>query len=52
VFSKDSQSTTLWQDDWSLSYPRDATKSPATLRQRDAVIATGACEADYAVDAL
>jgi hypothetical protein len=50
VSDKVQQSMTLWQNDWSIAYPWDATKGTSVLRQRNTVIATGVCDADYAVD--
>jgi hypothetical protein len=50
VSDKVQQSITLRQSGWSIAYPWDATKGTSVLRQRNAVIATGVCDADYAVD--
>jgi hypothetical protein len=50
VSNKTQQSMTLSQGDWSLAYPFDSNKGLAALRQRNTVIATGTCVADYSVD--
>ena len=50
VSDKVRQSMTLWQNDWSIAYPWDAAKGTSVLRQRNTVIASGVCDADYAVD--
>jgi hypothetical protein len=44
VSSQKDRVTTLWQGEWSLSYPWESAKSKATMRFRTVIEATGAIE--------
>ena len=50
VSDKAQESNTLWQDEWSIAYPWDASKGVSVLRHNNNIVARGACIADYAVD--
>jgi hypothetical protein len=51
VTDREERSETLWQGDWSIAYPWEVNRGRAVLRQRNSVIASGACVPDYSADA-
>ena len=51
VTDKAHKSNTLWQGEWSITYPWDISQGVSVLRHNANIVATGACIADYAIDA-